>query len=118
MYSNYLNDDSIAKINTIVAGFRKLHLFKSYEIESFVYDKLLGVHGIMIKKNGTPCNLFLFYPMPGGCGEIQSIAIYGDGLREHYKAIESSMSIFGLPVESIQNDYGLEPFIDVYLKKY
>ena len=118
MYSNYLNDDSIAKINTIVAGFRRLHLFNSYEIGSFVYDEQLGVHGIGIRKNGTPCNLFLFYPMPGGCGEIESIAIYGQCLHEHYKAIESSMSIFGLPVDSIQNDFGLEPFIDVHLKKY
>ena len=116
MYHNSLNQDSLTKINNIVRGFKAIPMYLKYEINSYLYDAKGGVHAIMLLSNNSPVSLFLFYP--GSEGEINSIAIYGASLEGHLRAIKSSMTIFGLLVESVEMDYGIEPFVDVYLKKY
>lgn len=111
-----LNQDSLKKIGNIVAGFKAYPAYKAYDIKSYCYDFRIGVHALQISKGSSTINLWLFYP--GYDGEIESIAIYGANLRGHLNAIRSSMTIFGLPVESAEMDGGMEDFVDVYLKEY
>ena len=63
-------------------------------------------------------NMFLFYPSIYGSGKIGSCAIYGIQLSGHKNAIERSMTLFGLPVKSINWDEGIERFLDVTLEDY
>lgn len=111
-----LNQDSLTKIGNIVQGFKTIPMYQKYEINSYLYDAQGGIHAIMLCRDGSPVSLFLFYP--GSNGEISSIAIYGAALEGHLRAIRSSMTVFGLPVESVQMESGIESFVDVYLKKY
>ena len=106
------NDDSQRKIDNIAAALKNHPAYSSYTIKSYCYD-LTGVHAIEIEKNGDKVNLFLFYPSLDG--KIESIAIYGYNLMGHYNAIKSSMKIFGLPVNTVEMDSGIESFIDVHL---
>lgn len=107
------NDDSQRKIDNIAEALKSNPAYNSYSIKSYCYDFMAGVHAIEIAKNGDIINLFLFYPWFKG--EIESIAIYGYNLTGHYNAIKSSMTIFGLPVDSVDLESGLERFIDVHL---
>lgn len=116
MYSNSLNDDSMAKIATIVAQCKMIPMYQKYEIRQWLFDAQGGVQAIGLWLNGNPVNLFLFYP--GGRGEINSIAIYGDNLNGHLNAIRSSNMIFGLPVSSASMEQGVESYVDVYLQQY
>ena len=111
MFAFSFNEDSLQKINNIIAGIKAL--YSTYDIKSYRYDFKTNAHAIELRKNGLPINLFLFYPWTNG--EIESIAIYGQNLVGHLNAIKSSMTIFGLPVESVEMDGGIEPFIDVHL---
>lgn len=77
-----------------------------------------GAIAIMVGKNGQLLNMFLFYPAYDGSGKIGSCAIYGNFLEGHKQAIERSMQLFNLPVESVEWDQGMETFLDVTLKDY
>lgn len=117
MFYNSLNKDSHNRIENIVTGFKNFPMYAAYSIESYCYDVRSGAYAIEVTKNGQPLNLFLFYPGPDG--EIGSIAIYGSALQGHYNAIKSSMTIFGMPVKSVDMDYsGISDFVDVFLEKY
>lgn len=63
-------------------------------------------------------NMFLFYPAVDGSGGIGSCAIYGSQLSVHKASIERSLSLFGLHVESVEWDEGVERFLDVTLQDY
>ena len=105
------------RINNIVMGFKNHPMYAYYDIRSYVYDARGGVHALEVGKNGRLINLWLFYP--GVDGEISSIAVYGAYLEGHLKSIKSSMTVFGMPVESAEMDYsGMSDFIDIYLKPY
>lgn len=117
MFYNSLNPDSHKRIQNIINGFRNYPAYAAYSIRSYCYDMRAGVHAIEISRNGQLMNLWLFYP--GSNGEIQSIAVYGAGLQGHLKAILSSMTVFGMKVESAEMDYsGMSDFIDIYLEEY
>lgn len=111
-----LNDNSMKMILNIVNGFRSYPAYRAYEISSYCYDWRLGVQALSITKNGSPVNLWLFYP--GINGEIESIATYGTNLNGHLNAIRNSMTVFGLPVESISKDCGMEDFLDITIAPY
>lgn len=113
MFYNSLNSDSMWRINNIVTGFKNYPAYATYDIKSYIYDHRAGVHAIEISKNGQP----IFYP--GVNGEINSIAAYSNYLQSHLEAIRSTMTVFGMPVESAEMDYsGLSDFIDIFLKPY
>ena len=111
-----LNDNSKKMILNIVNGFRNYPAYKAYEINSYCYDWRLGIQALSITKNGSPINLWLFYP--GINGEIESIATYGSNLNGHLNAIRNTMTVFGLPVESISKDCGMEDFLDIIIAPY
>jgi hypothetical protein len=110
-----LNQDSLARIQNIVNGFRNYPAYSAYQIKSYLYDMRAGCHAIEISRNGQVINLFLFYPQYGGSGKIGSIALYGANLQGHYNAMRSSMTAFGMPISDIQFDSGIETFLDITL---
>lgn len=110
------NSDSDQKIANIVNNARNHPMYKSYQISSYCGDWRTGVQIVDISKNGDTVNQFHFYP--GINGKIESIAIYGRNLNGHLNAIRSSMSIFGLPVASVEMDAGFSDYVDVYLDNY
>ena len=114
---NYLNDDSFRRINNIVNGFRNHPAYAAYTIKSYTYDFRAGVHTLEVARNGETINLWLFYP--GKDGKIGSIAVYGNYLQGHLKAILSSTAVFGMKISSAEIDHsGLSDFIDIYLEDY
>ena len=110
-----LNQDSLARIQNIVNGFRNYPAYSAYQIKSYLYDMRAGCHAIEISRNGQVINLFLFYPQYGGSGKIGSIALYGANLQGHYNAMRSSMTAFGMPISDIQFVSGIETFLDITL---
>ena len=75
-----------------------------------------GAIAIRFESSHGLSNMFLFFPSPEG--EICSCAIYGlqSQLINYKNVIERSMSLFGLPVESVEWDEGYEKFLDVTFK--
>ncbi len=113
-----LNSRSRELINRIWLDLKYHPMYSSYEIikdEASYSDA--GAIAIKVKLNWSPVLMFLFYPSYGN-GNIDSIAVYGNGLDAQKRAIESSMQIFGLPVKSIKWDRGIERFLDVALDSY
>lgn len=117
MFYQYLNQESLHRINNIVTGFKKHPNYAAYSIRSYCYDARACVHAIEVGKGTQLINLWLFYPSCNG--EINSIAVYGSYLQGHLNAIRSSMTVFGMPVESVYMDCsGMSDFVDIYLKEY
>ncbi len=117
MFYNSLNSESLHRINNIVTGFKNHPMYAAYSIRSYCYDARAGVHAIEVGKKDRLINLWLFYP--GISGEINSIAVYGSYLQGHLKAISSSMTVFGMPVASVDMDCsGMSDFVDIYLEEY
>lgn len=106
-------------IDNIWVNAKQHPMYASFEIQkdSESYADA-GAVAIKILKSNQPINMFLFYPSCDGSGRVGSCAIYGTHLDGHKAAIERSMQIFGLPVESIVVDEGLEKFLDISIKKY
>lgn len=113
---NYLNSDSLQRIENIVNGFRSHPAYTAYSIRSYTYDMRMGVHALEITRNGQLVNLWLF--MPGIDGKISSIAIYGNHLQGHLNAILSSMTVFGMKVLSAEMESGAADYVDIYLEDY
>lgn len=117
MFYNSLNQESLHRIDNIVTGFKHHPMYAAYSIRSYCYDMRAGVHAIEVGKNGQLINLWLFYP--DNHGKIESIAVYGSFLQGHLNAIRSSMSVFGMPVSSVDMDCsGMSDFVDIYLENY
>lgn len=117
MFYNHLNNDSLQRINNIANGFSNHPAYAAYTIKSYPYDIRAGVHALEVTRNGELINLWLFYP--GIDGKIASIAVYGSYLQGHLKAIQSSMTVFGMKISSAEIDRsGLSDFIDIYLEDY
>lgn len=117
MFYPPLNQESLRRINNIVTGFRNHPLYTAYSIRAYCYDARECVYAIEVGKGAQLINLWLFYP--GSNGEINSIAVYGSYLQGHLNAIRNSMTVFGMPVESVDMDCsGMSDFVDIYLKEY
>lgn len=112
MFYGTLNADSMQRIKNIENGIRLC--YPSYQVENYVYDLTGGVHALKVSKNGIDINLYLFYPSYPS-GKIESIALYGDCLQGHYKAMKQSMMCFGMPISEISMESGLSDFIDIFL---
>ena len=115
----YLNQQSCELINNIWHN-AKLHpSYANYNVikDAASYSRN-GAIAIKIESPSKARNMFLFCPAADGSGKIGSVAIYGVQLEGHKRAIERSMTIFGLPVESVEWDNGFERFLDVTLKDY
>lgn len=114
-----LNSQSRQLIQNIYLN-AKLHpMYTGYEIikdENTYADG--GAIAVMVGKSNHLINMFLFYPACDNSGKIGSVAIYGSSLPGHKQAIERSMQLFGLPVESVDWDEGIEVFLDVTLEDY
>lgn len=109
----YLNPRSKIIIDEIAAHLRS----QAYTVRSYLFDIHTGCHAIETSFCGLTVNLWLIYP--GIDGEINSIALYGANLENHLKEIQSTMKIFGLPIDSAEIDYtGKSNFIDIFLKPY
>ena len=117
MFYQSLNQESLQCINNIVNGFKNHPTYATYTIRSYCYDVRAGVHAIEVGKGAQLINLWLF--CPGSNGEINSIAVYGSYLQGHLNAIRRSMTVFGMPVESVDMDCsGMSDFVDIYIKEY
>lgn len=112
---NSLNQDSMQRINNIVANFRAYPAYSAFQIRSFCYNAMQGIHAIEITRNGNNVNLLLFYPEVQHTGKIGSIAMYGANLQGHYNAMKSSMNAFGMPIYDITMEEGRSPYIDITL---
>ena len=109
----YLNPRSKIIIDEIAAQLRR----QAYTVRSYLFDIHAGCHAVETSICGLSANLWLFYP--GIDGEINSIALYGANLKNHLKEIKSTMTIFGLSIESAEIDCtGKSDFIDIFLKPY
>lgn len=108
-----LNRDSLQRIRNIEIGFRNYPDFSTYDIRNYCYDLQNGVQALEVSRNGRMINLFLFYSDMDG--KIDSIALYGSNLQEHYNVMSSSMMCFGMRITSIDFVYGQSVFLDIYL---
>lgn len=111
------NAQSRTLINNVWLNTKNHPMYASYSIEKdeISYDNAIA---IIVSKNDTVINMFLFCPSEINNGKIGSVAIYGQQLEGHKQAIERSMLLFGLPVEEIVYDEGKELFLDVRLSDY
>lgn len=109
-----LNQDSQQRIKNIVNQLRSIPAFAAYEINSYMYNPLGGVQAIEVSKDGKMENLYLFFP--GVIGEIDSIALYGSDLANHYYTMKNSMQIFGMKIYSITMDYGQSDYLDIEIE--
>ena len=116
---NSLNQHSRELINNIWVNARNHPKYANYEVikDEASYFSAGAIAIKIISPNGS-MNMFLFYPAYNGSGKIGSCAIYGNQLNGHKIAIERSMNLFGLPVESVEWDQGYEKFLDVTLADY
>lgn len=120
MYSNlHLNQNSLKLINNIWMNAKNHPMYQGYEIIKDVtsYSDAGAVAIKLLSPKGAS-NMFLFYPSLNGSGKIGSCSIYGFQLSGHKNAIERSMTLFGLPVQSVDWDEGIERFLDVTLEDY
>lgn len=115
-----LDYDSRQLINNILAQVKNHPMYVGYHVEKDEVSYMdAGAIGIIIQSpNLRVNNLFLFYPTSDASGKIGSCAIYGTNLDGHKIDIERSMSLFGLPVHSVEWDAGIECFLDVTLEDY
>ena len=110
-----LNGRSEQMINNILTGFKRFPQYTTV-CDYYEFDEAQAKY-IDVYHNSTFCNRYLFYPNPDG--SINSIALYGQLLKQHYEKISASMKCFDLDVEKIIYDTkGLSPFLDIYLCKY
>lgn len=117
MNNKMLNLDSIFRIQNLAEECKSHPMYMSYTISTYWYNKSEGMYALEVAKNGQLFNLWLFFP--DRFGKIESIAVYGMFLDGHLKAIESSMTVFGMPVTSVSMDtLGKAPFVDIYLAPY
>lgn len=110
------NSNSEQLIENIYRNARNHTMYVSYQIEldrASYFDA--PSNGVKIAMNGSFVNMFLFYPAPDNSGKFGSVAIYGASLNDHKAAVERSMNLFGLLVESVSWDEGYEKFLDVVL---
>lgn len=115
----YLNQHSRQLINNILMNAKNHPMYVGYDItkdEASYSDA--GAIAIILQSPSGSMNMFLFYPAYDASGKIGSCAIYGANLAGHKQAIESSMMLFGLPVDSVEWDEGMERFLDVTLDDY
>ena len=118
-FRQHLNQRSRNLIENIWVNAKNHPMYAAYEVEmDSVQYADAGAIAIKISQYGMPKNMFLFYPAVDNSGNIGSIAIYGAALAGHKQAIERSMQVFGLPVDSIEWDEGYEKFLDVTLADY
>lgn len=114
-----LNKQSQNLINTVWLNAQCHPMYADYIVEkdeASYFDA--GAIAIKVSRNGRLLNMFLFYPACNNSGKIGSIAIYGCQLDGHKRAIERTMTVFGLPVEDVEWDEGFERFLDVTLEDY
>lgn len=115
----HLNQHSRQLINNIWVNAKNHPMYVGYSVtkdEASYADA--GAIAIILRSPRGSVNMFLFYPACDASGKIGSCAIYGANLTGHKQAIERSMTLFGLPVDSVEWDEGLERFIDVTLSEY
>ncbi len=113
---NRFNDISLEMIDNLEREFTSSFSPKGYIVTCGIHNLRCGSYHITVSKNGTPRAQYLFYP--GDNGMIESIAIYGDWIKQDYEGMQQSNLIFGLPIESIEVEHGMETYLDVYLKDY
>lgn len=109
---NQFSKESEKLILNILDGFRRTPIYSDFSIKS--HRNSNGIITLEVSKNNHVLNRFDFYA-DGQGGKIGSIAIYGSNLKGHALAIESSMSIFGLPVSNVSYEVDL---VDVILDDY
>lgn len=115
----HLNQHSRQLINNIWVNAKNHPMYAGYNVtkdEASYFDA--GAIAIILQSPRGNSNMFLFYPAYDGSGKIGSCAIYGANLEGHKQAIERSMTLFGLPVDLVEWDEGIERFLDVTLEDY
>lgn len=115
----HFNQQSRQLINNIWTNAKSHPMYAGYNVsKDEVSYSDAGAIAIILQSPRGNSNMFLFYPACNASGKIGSCAIYGTNLTGHKQAIERSMTLFGLPVDSVDWDEGLERFLDVSIKNY
>lgn len=118
-FVNSLNSQSRALVNNIYINAKRHPWYASYDIvEDDMSYSNGGAVAIKVSRESRIVNMFLFFPSEDNSGRIGSVAIYGNQLSGHKQAIEHSMQLFGLPVDSVDWNQGYERYLDVTLKAY
>jgi len=115
----HLNQQSRQLINNIWMNAQSHPMYAGYNVikdEVSYFDA--GAIAIKLESPRGFMNMFLFYPACDGSGKIGSCAIYGFQLSGHKAAIERTMTLFGLPVDSVEWDEGFGRFLVVTLEDY
>lgn len=99
-FDNNIGTDGERIIDTLYNRFKSNPAYANLNVTKG-YD---GSTYIQISNGGYMLNRFSFY---GFGGKLHSIAIYGANIRQLMNQINSSMTIFGLPVDEVtwEGDY-------------
>lgn len=115
----YFNQHSRQLINNIWVNAKSHPMYAVYSVEKDEVSYAdAGAIAIILRSPSGRANMFLFYPACDASGKIGSCAIYGVNLIGHKQAIERTMTLFGLTVDSVDWDEGIERFLDVTLAGY
>ena len=110
---NNLNKQSLALVTNIYNNMS--NHYHQYRIFINKND-ISGSASIEVLNQKCLVNKYYFYP-DEVLGNIESIAIYGIALQNHYETINRTLNIFGFKVKSIvpvtQNT--MSPFLDISL---
>lgn len=106
----YIDQDGMNFINAVRLSLLSQPQFEDYTITINALPSVGAVELSLSQFNRLE-NKFVFY---GLFGKLNSIAIYGNNLYQHYSSINRRGSIFGIPVIQIDNE---GDFIDVTLDR-
>lgn len=105
---NHFNPTCRAAVKQLCSQMRTAPIYRGLDI--CTSETAEGIMRIFQEQNGHSVNTFAFFP--DSRGWIDSIAIYGQGLDNHYRVIRSTMEIFGMKVEEISHEGN---YVDVTL---
>lgn len=109
-----LNSRSEQMINNVLTWFESYPQYYTVVCDYYEFEEAQAKY-IDVYHKGTFGNRYLFYP--DADGNINSVALYGQYLQQHYDTISASMKCFDLDVTKIFFDTeGPTPFLDIYVK--
>lgn len=109
MFNNPTFDTSqLIRIKNIAQDMQK----QSKNIE-VLFNNDMNSCTILIKSSQQPINKFDFYP--NHFGEIESVAVYGIGLKKMMETINSTKLFLGLAIDSCTLEYGIEEYLNIVI---
>ena len=114
----HLNDESLQIINNIYNTLKTHSSYSGCDFEFKNDNPTSGIISIETYKNSYLFYSYSFYSKTIRDGNIANMIISGEYLEALLEEINSSMEIFGLPVESAEIGRASNGFIDIHLQPY